>query len=361
MATWDDLLLRLNLDDHGVYPNRAGVPCASPDIIPWGTQPAIDWQTRFGQSSYGTDVGTNPVVDQDNYIYGRSKNLRGGPQFGKFYCYWSKASAITWPKQWSGNAMRTNTGADHVDFSAAKTGDVAVCSEPLKWNPRKIDGNDHYCLIGRVTTNEHPNPIPNVTIMPDFAQYIRDNPNMCWRNVALVSEAQPTTIFDIGYDQGDEAGMMVVQVSGTHLPVAPPGKPKAAVAFDCSTAGPQPLMVLNPTEITTASMSIGIKTVVPAKFTAPVRIKFWSNGLPIDPAFDLEFEYFFAPSFTLRHHLALHEHGYTMTAERAGFSRQLIHDLTEDMRHRGMLHGNTPPHVVRVGSYGLRKAKLMHK
>src|SRR5262245_15986230 len=210
MATWDDLLLRLNLDDQGAYPNRQGVPCASPDIIPWGTQPAADWQTRFGQSSYGSDVGTNPVVDQPNYIYGRSKNLHNGAQTGKFYCYWSKASALNWPKQWSGNAMQTNTGADHVDFSAAKLGDIAVCSEALKWNPRPIGGGDHYCLVGRVTTNNHPNPIPNVTIMPDFAQYIRDNPNMCWRNVALISEAQPTTIFDVSYDQGDEAGMMVV-------------------------------------------------------------------------------------------------------------------------------------------------------
>src|SRR5262245_46662331 len=37
MATlWDDLLLRLNVSDNGVYPNRPGPPSESPDIIPYG-------------------------------------------------------------------------------------------------------------------------------------------------------------------------------------------------------------------------------------------------------------------------------------------------------------------------------------
>jgi hypothetical protein len=355
MTMWNDLLLRLNLSDNGTYPNRPGSPCESPDIIPYGVAPIADWQTFFA-GNYGADVGTNPVVNQDNFIYARAKNLSGNSATGDYSCYWSPASVLMWPKQWSGNVMQTNQGANTVTFPLAPPNGIAVCSEPLKWNARPIGPNDHYCLVGRVSTETHPNPIPNVTRLPDFAQYIRDNPDMCWRNVVLVQGNQPTTVFNVAYDQGDEAGMMIVQIAGSSMPVAGPGQTPAQVAFNCSSPGPQPLMLLNPTPITGTTQDFGLNTYVPANFQAPVTVSFWNNGnLPIDDNFNLDFQWYFVPPTTPKH-LFLHEGGYTEPGESFGLSARLMHAVREDMLARKLLARSGPVHVIRVGGFTIRKA-----
>jgi hypothetical protein len=357
MAMWNDLLLRLNLADNGTYPNRPGSPCESPDIIPYGVAPIPDWQTVFA-GNYGSDVGTNPVVNQDNFIYGRTKNLSGNSSTGDYSCYWSPASALMWPKQWSGNVMQTNQGASHTTFPLAAPGAIAVCAEPLKWNPRPIASNNHYCLVGRVSTESHPNPIPDVTRLPDFAQYIRDNPDMCWRNVALVDGNMPETVFNVSYDQGDDPGLMIVQIAGTSLPVAGPGQIPAQVAFNCSSPGPQPLMLLNPTPITGPNPSYGLNTYVPANFVAPVTVSFWNNGnLPIDDNFNLDFQWFFVPE-TKANHAFLREGGYTDPPERVGISDQLMYEVRENMLTRNLWAGTDPIHVIRVGGFSIRKSKL---
>ena len=73
MAVWNDLLLRLNLSDNGTYPNRPGVPCESPDVIPYGVQPIDNWQSFFA-GNYGSDVGKNVVVNQDKAGYKKEPN-----------------------------------------------------------------------------------------------------------------------------------------------------------------------------------------------------------------------------------------------------------------------------------------------
>jgi hypothetical protein len=356
MAMWNDLLLRLNLSDDGTYPNRPGSPCESPDIIPYGVAPIPNWQTFFA-GNYGADVGTNPFVNQDNFIYARAKNLSGNSATGDYSAYWPPASVLMWPKQWSGNVMQSNQGANYVTFPLTPPGGIAVCSEPLKWNPRPIGPNDHYCLVGRVSTESHPNPIPNVTRLPDFAQYIRDNPDMCWRNVALVDGNQPETVFNVAYDQGDTAGLMIVQVAGTALPVAGPGQTPAQVAFNCSSPGPEPLMLLDPTPITGPNPAYGINTYVPANFQAPVTVSFWNNdNLPIDDNFSLDFQWFLVPSTTTGDRF-LHEGGYTAPAESFGISRRLMHKVREDMLARKLLAGTEPIQVIRVGGFTMRQSK----
>ena len=359
MATlWDDLLLRLNLSDNGVYPNRPGPPSESPDIIPYGVEPIDNWQSFFA-GNYASDVGKNAVVNQDNFIYARAKNLSANSATGEFYGYWCPASALMWPKQWSGNAMKTNQGAGYVAFPATPPGGVVVCPEPLKWNPRPIGPNDHYCLVGRVSTESHPNPIPDVTRLPAFAQYIRNNPNMCWRNVVLIDANMPTTTFDVGYDQGSEAGMMIVQIAGTSLPVAGPGQTPAQVAFNCSTPGPDPLMLLNPTPITGSDQNFGLNTMVPANFQAPVTVSFWNNGnLPIDDNFNLSFQWYFVPATTIPDHLALHENGHTQHCAVFGILDRLVHRVREHMLASRLLVGTEPVRVVRVGNFTIRKSML---
>jgi hypothetical protein len=357
MPIWNDLLLRLNQSDNGTYPNRPGSPYQSPDIIPYGVAPIDNWQ-KFFTDNYGSDVGQNPVVNQDNFIYSRAKNLAATAATGDYYGYWSPASALMWPKEWSGNVMTTAQGADHVVFPSTLPNGIAVCSEPLKWKPSRLGPNDHYCLVGRVVTAAHPNPIPNVMKLPDFAQYIRDNPNMCWRNVTLIEGAQPTTIYNVNYDQGTEAGMMIVQIAGTFLPVAPQGWRPAQVAFNCSAPGPTPLMLLNPTPITGTTQDFGLHTFVPASFKAPVTVSFWSNNLPIDDKFNLDFQYYYAPPMTTAF-AHLHERGYTHPHEHYGISAELMHRVREDMQQRNMLDRNMPPRLVRVGGYTIRKTMLM--
>ena len=149
MAMWNDLLLRLNLADNGTYPMPRSLPANSPDIIPYGVAPIPDSADVF-RRQLRQRRREKSVRRPGNFIYARAKNLSANSATGDYYADWSPASAPMWPKQWSDNVMQTNQGANYTTFPPTPPGEIAVCGEPLKWNPRPLGPNNYYCLVGRV-------------------------------------------------------------------------------------------------------------------------------------------------------------------------------------------------------------------
>ena len=99
-------------------------------------------------------------------------------------------------------------------------------------------------------------------------------------------------------------------------------------------------MMLNPTPITQTNQDIGLHTMVPANFQAPVTISFWNNGnLPIDDNLNLSFNWYLLLSPKAKGELFLVENGYGEPWEALGITGRLAE-------------------TVRVGSYTIRKSTL---
>lgn len=267
---YNDLFLRANLNDSGAIP-AAGPLSTSPDIIPYGNAPVTDPQDFFS-ANYGSDVGKDLIANTANYLYMRVKNLNAGNVNGNLSLYYSKASLLLYPSLWKENILSTSDGNTSVPIQSAASGIVTVGTDPFTWSPQMIQG-DHYCLIGRVVTPAHPNPVPDTGSIQDFAAYISNNRAMGWRNVTVVDNGSPTFSTSVDYMQGTQASTMLILLTTTNIPIG------AEVGFSCGTPGPQPIINLPKSKVTDpSSFIIGISSLVPAGWESSITYSYWANG-----------------------------------------------------------------------------------
>ena len=267
---YSDLFMRANLADVGQVPG-VGNACTSPDIIPFGSLPYAGDPSSFFTSNYGSDVGQNVLSGQQNYVYVRGKNLASAADAGQVFLYWSKASLLNWPSIWSANSLQTEQRATNVEIAAAKGGQVAVGQAPFVWSPAAI-GDDHYCLISRVVTADHPNPVPADGTIDDFTSYVLGNRGVGWRNVTLVRGDTPSWQVPVNLTVTD-ACQLLIQIEATNVPIG------CAVQFACGIEGPNPPLMLAKTLITTAPFqTVGIWSQLPQGFNADVMVSFWLNN-----------------------------------------------------------------------------------
>ncbi|MCI1780020.1 MAG: hypothetical protein LKI53_08730 [Bacteroidales bacterium] len=274
MEKWNDVYLRAGLSDNGDYP-RTGSLCHCPDIIPSGIYPVDDPNQYFLIDNWDKDVGKDLVAKMQNYIYVRATNLAGKTQTGKLYLYYCKASLLLYPNFWQNNIIKVANGKDYFEFSVDNDGKVVSSDEDqgtFIWSPEMIS-NDHYCLIGRVVTPDHPNPIPDVGDIDDFAKFIANNPNYGQRNVTIVDKDTPDVSIPVEYAQGKLGGEMRIILTCKELPVG------SAVAFTCPTPGPKPLINLVKTTIDNPESEIlGVVSEIPANWEGVITYHYWSNG-----------------------------------------------------------------------------------
>jgi hypothetical protein len=265
---YNDLFMRANLADTGQVPG-VGNACSSPDIIPVGSLPTPNPQAFFS-GNYHTDVGQNVLSGQQNYVYVRAKSLAAAAAEGTVSLYWSKASLLNWPSVWSANALKTEQGTTSVAISAPSDGQVVVGQAPFVWSPAAIEG-DHYCLISRVVTAAHPNPIPADGTIDDFTQYVLNNRGVGWRNVTLVNGDTPSWQVPVNLTVMD-ACQLLIQVETSNVPLG------CSVQFACGIEGPTPPLVLNKTQITTSpNQTVGIWAQLPQGFNGDLMVSFWLN------------------------------------------------------------------------------------
>ncbi len=271
---YDDLYLRGSLSDVGEFPQQGGGLSSSPDIVPVGSVPLADPEFTLS-STWRQDIGTDLLADQQNYLYVRAKNLHQGANNGDTQLYYSPASLILWPEQWSNNALSTQTGARQVSLKAAGFGQIAVGDNPFTWRPSQPQPGDHYCLIARTSTAEHPNPVPGpFSSMDAWVTFLRDNPGFAWRNVSTITRDTPSLQVDVQLSVPEQCQLYVLL--GTQNVT-----PGAAMQFTCATGGPDPLLILPKTVISQPSMLAGVLSNVPAGFNSAVTVSFWKNGQPM--------------------------------------------------------------------------------
>lgn len=202
-----DVMVRDTLTDVGQIPYPGTDVSSSPDIYPVGTQPLADPDTLLATWNKGPTANiywnsTSPVT---NYIYIRTTNLYPGanpwypdPETGvlvpnQLYLYYSLASLLLMPSQWSNQMIPTAAGQSPATTTATVQGEHGVAAPVFQWVTNPPPQGDHYCLIARAVTHGHPNPIPRDGTLTNFCNYVRDNPSVAWRNVSVVYIAsQPT-------------------------------------------------------------------------------------------------------------------------------------------------------------------------
>lgn len=279
MAVWNDIYFRESKGDPGNNPGSGTSSCF--DIItrqePYQNPSILIGTDKDKNNSQNLNAGMN------NYIYVRAVNNAAKTQNAKIYLYYSKASLLLYPTLWQQNIIKTGGGKEYFEYSA-KQNEMFVCADDKQgvffWNPALISG-DHYCLVSRAVTSDHPAVIPKVSDVKNFGKFISQNRSYGWRNVTVVDSGVDFSQ-TVSYDQGEEGATMHIILSCKNAPVG------SEVAFDCPTAGPSPLIHMNRTKITEPNQDLGIVCDVPANFHGDITYYFWGHGKQPGENFSIE-------------------------------------------------------------------------
>ena len=283
---YDDVYVRCNLQGTGMYP-ETGVWTQSPDIVPNGTE-VLEDPISYLTDSYSRDIGKETVMNQQNYYYIRGKNLFDGAKTAKFELYYCPSNIFLYPSLWVKNQLTTSAGEKQVSASADKKDDILV---PVNAFTNLPESSVHCCMIGRVITDTHPNPLPEdgtITNVDDLAKFMLDTPGFCWRNVVLVDKDIPTFTNSFVFDTGNAGGKILMGINCKNI------TPGSFVAFSCGDpipSGPDKGKVIQlvKTEVTQPDMFLGQMTLnVPAGFKTNVSYSYWSK-FPVQKDWEAEF------------------------------------------------------------------------
>lgn len=263
-----DVMVRDNFADFG-QESVSGNVCASPDIVPVGLN-ALTNPTRQLTDTWFQDIGTSIFTNANNVIYMRGISHNPQKTSAKFYLYYSKASLLMYPDQWKNNLIPCSDGNDYCEVTDLSQGDLAVTDLPYIWKPSGIQ-KDHYCLIGRVVTPDHPNPIPSIQDVREFAKFIAQNPNYCMRNIALVEKDIPDYSVEIAYEQG-KIGTEI------HFIVENFGcSEDAEFSLSSSNSQTTPPISITKQKVPKNQSLTGVCVSVPAEFQSKLLLNFWNK------------------------------------------------------------------------------------
>lgn len=270
---YNDVYARSVLGDTGATPRSGN--WTSPDIIPNGMVglDADQLKEYVSADGWAKDYGKSCVQDRSNFVYFRAKNLGEKSQSGKLYLYWSKASLLLYPSLWQCNQLKLQSGDECYPFEDVAPGKAFISGTDFSkgaflFKPEAISG-DHYCLIGRIVTEDHPNPIPAKSEIKTFAEFIATHPAYVQRNVALVTQEASDISTTVDYEQGETGAEVQFQIECCNVPVG------ALVAFYCAGKGPEPAITMDQVTVTTPNEVVGIKCKVPAGFKADIDYHLW--------------------------------------------------------------------------------------
>lgn len=192
----NDLFMRDNFGDTGIEPVTDAYVSASPDIMPYGNGTMTQQEII---NSYGPPLINVPIkANNINNIYVRAKNNYNGAASGQIYLYYATGNLLVQVSAWRTNTIPNANGTFAANISAAANGAIAPGDQPFYFNPSPNLGT-HFCLLGRVQTQMHPNPLPssNFNSWQDFVNWVRNNANVAWHNVDVVN-----TLPAQGYQNG---------------------------------------------------------------------------------------------------------------------------------------------------------------
>lgn len=190
MDRHDDLFVRDNLEDQGQHPSK-GSWSSSPDVI---CHPQVVDPYEFFSKNYDKDLNHDYQYGHYNFVYVRAKNL-GAVQSENAWieAHWCRASLALFPEQWEGQRMKTKEGKEKVELAIAKPGAIVVGATPFAWAPPNKEEEYHICKCVRVVTTKYPNKPPGkLETWNALVAWVRDSPNVGWRNIKIVVAYPPT-------------------------------------------------------------------------------------------------------------------------------------------------------------------------
>jgi hypothetical protein len=180
MPYYDGLLFRDSTSDTGVVPSP-GYPYYSPDII--CHDQVADPQSYF-TANYSSDPN-QPVQlgSNTNFVYVRTKNLSTAAQSNWYvFVYRASSSLFLNTNIWKNNGLNTLGGQPYIQLATVQPNAVAVGGDVFVLGALS---SNLFCLIGVASPTSTPN-IPNpFTSYSDYITWVRQNQNVCGRNMTL--------------------------------------------------------------------------------------------------------------------------------------------------------------------------------
>jgi hypothetical protein len=208
---FNDIYLRSSLTSDGTIPDN-GSYHESPDIFSNGMEPFKDFATVLATPvNYKVQPEDKSITNRDNYCYLRCKNDTSEAVSAKAELFYTTATVVAWPDNWIPMEVDVK-GTTLNDIKDIQPGAIGVVERPFIWNkPVELSTGNHYCLIGRLSTEKHTNPIPDVHNPIQMAQIIQTNLMYTQRNIETIT-------IDPGADGGYQTTLNVQAgiSSGTH-------------------------------------------------------------------------------------------------------------------------------------------------
>jgi hypothetical protein len=186
---FENVYLRCSLNSDGNVPDN-GDSSSSPDIFSNGADALADFQNVLTTAeSYSKQPKDKSVTGVDNYCYLRCKNNSNKAISAKAQLFYVQSSVILWPSCWVDNPMYVDLSGETVNtIPEIQPGAIGVVERPFIWKtPTPNATNNHYCLIGRLFTEDTPNPIPDVGHPISMATIIQTNLMFAKRNISIIN------------------------------------------------------------------------------------------------------------------------------------------------------------------------------
>lgn len=266
--TYDDLLCRASLTDDGTIPRTPPLQ-ESPDVIPSGKTEIPDPGTYFDQN-YDQNVAKPVVAEQQNLIYVRGKNLGELPQNGDVYVYWAPYELRNDPAVWKNNKLLTTGGHGSVPVVDVQPDAVAAATTPFAWTPDAALAGQAVTILGVLSTNEHPDPVPSLKPPFDFDFWITRKGGIgAWKTTVEQPPAPPkTALTDAAFALANAAGAVTFTLRASGMPVG------SIVAFRSSEPDRQgnPIKA-GPTRITVDPFVVSVDADVDANFQTRIAFE----------------------------------------------------------------------------------------
>lgn len=214
MSTYNGLFMRDSISDDGTVPSP-GYIYSSPDII--CHEQVADPQAFF-KDNYNSDPN-QPVQygSAVNFIYSRVKNLSTDSKAGYINVYRSKSSLFMKPSIWKNNRLQTINGTPYLTLNSINPNQIGVGNDPFVLSALK---NNLFCVVGIVSSEQEPALPDDFSTYSDFVLWIRNNQNICVRNLSLARDypARNYERLDSFSNPEDIAVPTLFKLTATNLP-----------------------------------------------------------------------------------------------------------------------------------------------
>lgn len=275
---FNGLYMRPNQPSTGIVP-ASPTFSESPDIWTAGTNPVADFETALATTqSYAQTSPSNIATGMDNYIYLRAANGAATPQERTAQLYYAPSAVIQWPGEWVNNVIKTDNDDVQANISAVAAGAVGVADQPFLW--RRVappPSGSHYCLIAQLNDAMNSNPLPEIHTQLDMAGLVRNNLGFGWRNITVVSAAQPTFSYQANLSIPDT----MPDTQQYRVFSTPVGYKGWSLAFQCSRTDSKGKPIqLQKTRITEDEVLLGLPVTLDPGFSGMMTVYMYQDGAP---------------------------------------------------------------------------------